>query len=171
MYYSKRQLLFTALLAILLGSGLHFLYSRWPNGATALFSPVCESLWEHIKIMFWPYLAAALWLTRGRPDGIRPWCLTLVVICALMLLLGFGYHILLEGRAMWVDILLYVLLMALGFWLPTRFSGPFNGPLWLIPLLLTALLAIAIPVFTLWPPHLTLFTDLSAANAWRSLPC
>lgn len=171
LYYPKRQLMITALLTILLGSGLHFLYSLWPNGITALFSPVCESLWEHIKIFFWPYLGAALWLTRGRPGGIRPWCLTLVLMCALMLLLGYGYHILLEGRAMWVDILLYVQLMALGFWLPTRFTGPFSGPLWLLPLLLTVLLALAIPVFTLWPPHLALFTDLSVANAWRMLPC
>ena len=72
---------------------------------------------------------------------------------------------------MWVDILLYVLLMALGFWLPTRFSGPFEGPGWLLPPLLTVLLAAAILVFTLWPPQLLLFADLSLASAWYSLPC
>ena len=171
LYYPKRQLFFTALLTILLGAGLHFLYSWCPNGATALFSPICESLWEHIKIMFWPYLLAALWLSRGRPGGIRPWCLSLLLICAAMLLLGYGYHIFLGGQSLWVDILLYVLLLALGFWLPTRFSGPFHGPWWLIPPLLVVLLAAALLVFTLWPPRLLLFTDLSPANAWYSLPC
>lgn len=171
LYYPKSQLLFTALLAILLGTGLHFLYSWYPNGATALFSPICESLWEHIKIIFWPYLLAALYLNRGRPGGMRPWSLSLLLICAGMLLLGYGYHILFGGRAMWVDILLYVLLMALGFWLPTRFSGPFEGPGWLLPPLLTVLLAAAILVFTLWPPQLLLFADLSLASAWYSLPC
>ena len=88
-----------------------------------------------------------------------------------MLLLGFGYHILLGGRALWADILLYVLLMVLGFWFPTRFSGPFEGPLWLLPPLLTVLLATAILLFTLWPPQLILFTDLSLSGAWLSLPC
>lgn len=171
LYYPKRQLFFTALLSLLLGTALHFLYSWCPNGATALFSPVCESLWEHLKIIFWPYLLAALWLNRGRPGGTRPWCLSLLMICALMLLLGFGYHILLGGRALWADILLYVLLMVLGFWFPTRFSGPFEGPLWLLPPLLTVLLATAILLFTLWPPQLILFTDLSLSGAWLSLPC
>ena len=171
LYYPKRQLIFTALAAILMGSALHFLYSRCPNGITALFSPVRESLWEHVKILFWPYLLAALWLNRGRPGGMRPWCLTLVLICALMLLLGFGYHVLLEGRALWADIALYVLLMVLGFWLPTRFAGPFDGPRWLIPCLLAAALAAATFLFTLWPPRLILFADLSPTGAWLTLPC
>lgn len=171
MCYPTRQLFFTAFLTMLLGAGLHFLYSWYPNGATALFSPVCESIWEHIKLLFWPYLLAALWLNRDRPGGTRPWYLSLLLICAIMLLLGYCYHILFGGQAMWVDVLLYVLLMVLGFWLPTRFSGPFDGPWWLIPPLLTVLLAAALLVFTLWPPHLLLFTDLSPANAWYSLPC
>lgn len=171
LYYEKRQLILTALLTILLGSALHFLYTWMPNGVTALFSPISESLWEHVKILFWPYLLAALWLNRGRPGGMRPWCLTLLLMCALMLILGFGYHILLDGRAMWVDIALYCLLMILGFWLPSRFSGPFSGFLWLLPCLLAGALAVAIGLFTLWPPRLLLFADLSLGKAWLPLPC
>ena len=169
-YYSKRSLILTAVGAILLGTGLHFLYDLLPNAATALLSPVNESLWEHVKIVYWPYLMGALWLTRGRPGAIRPWLLVLPLMCALMLVLGFGYHILLGGEALWVDVLIYILVMGLGFWLPTRFSGPFRGPLWTLPFFGVILLGILLGVFTLYPPQSILFANLQAAN-WFLLPC
>lgn len=170
MYYGKRSLILTALAAILAGTALHFLYSWCPNGLTALFSPVNESLWEHVKLIFWPYLLAALWLNRGRPGGMRPWLFVLPFLCALMLALGFLYHILLRGDALWVDIAIYLLTMSLGFWLPTRFSGPFTGVRWLIPPLLVLFLGLLIGFLTLWPPASILFTDLSAGS-WFLLPC
>ena len=60
MVYEKKQLLLAFVLAVLAGAGLHFVYGLCPNGVTALFSPVNESIWEHTKILFWPYLAAHL---------------------------------------------------------------------------------------------------------------
>ena len=76
MVYKKKQLLLAFVLAVLAGAGLHFVYGPCPQGVTALFSPVNESIWEHVKILFWPYLAAAVWLTWGRPTALRPWLLT-----------------------------------------------------------------------------------------------
>ena len=171
MYYNKKTLLRTALAAVVLGGGLHFLYTLVPGAISALFGPVNESLWEHVKLIYWPYLLAALWLNRGRPGGVRPWLLALPLMCALMLLLGYGYHILLGGEAMWVDLAIYVLVMGLGFWLPTRFSGPFTGGKWLIPVAVAVALGLMIGAFTLWPPEQVLFADLSSASAWFQIPC
>lgn len=165
LYYGKRLLILTGLAAILLGTGLHFLFFFLPNPVTALLSPINESLWEHVKLVFWPYLLAAWWLNLGRPGGIRPWLLTLPLLCALLLGMGLLYHVVLGGSALWVDILLYVLVMALGFFLPTRFSGPFHGILWGIPFVLTALLGLMIGYFTLFPPDSILFRELSV-HTW-----
>lgn len=171
MFYPKRQLILTWLAAVLAGCILHFLYQWLPNVLTSLFSPVNESLWEHVKLIFWPYLCAALILNRGRPGGPRPWLLTLPLLCLLMLVLGWVYHITLGGEAMWVDIALYAAVMLLGFWLPTRFSGPFQGVKWTLPILAAAVLAILIGWFTLYPPEGLLFRDLAAAGSWLPLPC
>ena len=171
MYYGKKTLLWTALVTILLGGALHFLYQYLPGSISALLSPINESLWEHVKLVYWPYLLAAFWLNRGRPGGIRPWLLVLPGLCALMLLLGYLYHITLSGEAMWVDLAIYALVMVLGFWLPTRFSGPFTGARWALPALCALLLAGLILWFTLWPPELLLFRDLSATGSWLPLPC
>lgn len=170
MYYGKRPLILCGLAAIVLGTGLHFLYQWAPNPATALFSPVNESLWEHIKLVYWPYLLAALWLNRGRPGGLRPWLLTLPVLCALTLGAGYLHHITLGERAMWMHIAIYVLVMALGFWLPTRFSGPFRGVKWVLPIVATVILGLLLPLFTLWPPDNVLFVDFSQVDAWLRFP-
>lgn len=171
MFYPKRQLVITWLAALLAGFVLHFVYQWWPNAVTALFSPVNESLWEHIKLIFWPFLGAALSLNRGRPGGIRPWLLVLPPMCALTLVLGWIYNVTLGGESMWVNIAIYVLVMTLGFWLATRFSGPFKGVKWTLPIAAVIVLALMIGWFTLYPPELLLFRDLSTVGSWLSLPC
>ena len=171
MFYPKRQLILTCIATMLAGCVLHFLYHWWPNPVTALVSPVNESLWEHVKLVFWPYLAAALILNRDRPGGVRPWLLTLPLLCGITLLLGWLYHVTLGGEALWVDLALYAAVMVLGFWLPTRFSGPFRGARWLLPILAAAILALLIAWFTVRPPEALLFRDLSAVGSWLPLPC
>ena len=68
----KRHWLLTALGAILAGAGLHFLWQALPNPLFALISPVNESVWEHLKLLYWPMRAAALVLARG-PRRIAVW--------------------------------------------------------------------------------------------------
>lgn len=171
MFYPKRQLIVTCIAAVLAGCILHFLYQWAPCAATALFSPINESLWEHVKLVFWPYLGAALAVTRGRPGALRPWLLALPLLCGTMLLLGWIYHVKLGGEALWVDLALYILIMALGFWIPLRFSGPFQGLRWALPVAAAILLALFIGWATLYPPEGLLFRDLAAVGAWLPLPC
>jgi hypothetical protein len=68
-----------------------------------------------------------------------------------------------------VDIGIYIAMMALGFWLPTRFSGPFSGGKWTLPLVLTVGLGLLVVLFTVEPPEGLLFADLSQASAWLRL--
>lgn len=168
----SRRILPVFVLAVVGGTLLHFVYELFPNPVCALFSPVCESLWEHLKILYWPFLLALLFLTRGGEKGCRaPWLLSLLVICGLMLGAGYFYHIGLGGDSMFFDIGLYVILMALGFLLPRLFwplgkAGWWSGLLWV----LTILLGAAILLFTTFPPRGLLFADLSAARTWVTIP-
>lgn len=171
MVYGKKRLIFAWIVTTLLGGALHFLYSWCPNPVTALFSPVNESIWEHVKVILWPYLTAALLLNRGRPGGIKPWLLTLQLMVALMLGLGYIYFVVLEQSNMWFGLLLYAALMALGFYLPTRSSGPFQGFKWQIPLVLTIILIVMVVLFTFYPPEGALFSDLRLAGAWYPITC
>ena len=156
---SHKRLFFWAA-ATLIGGPLHFLYDRFPGPVTALFAPDNESLCEHGKLLFWPILGAALLCHRRRPSYVKPWLVPLPLLLGLMLGAGYLYHVRLGGSALWVDLLLYTLLMALGFWLPTRFSPPYEGPLWTLPVLRTLLLGAAFARFTFHPPGNILFQVL-----------
>lgn len=168
----SRRLLCAFAVTTVVGACLHFLYALLPNPLTALISPVNESLWEHVKILFWPYLAAALLLTRGGGKGcITPWLLTAPLLCAVMLAAGYVYHIALGGEALAVDVGLYVLLMAAGFLVPGALhrTGDRDGLRDLAVLLVLAL-AGALLILTFLPPDHILFADLSDVNTWSTIP-
>lgn len=88
-----------------------------------------------------------------------------------MLLLGYLYHIVLGGEAMAVDIAIFVAVMVFGFWFSTRFSGPFHGAKWMVPILLVVGMGILIACLHCGPRTNILFIDLSKTGAWYQIPC
>ena len=168
----SKGLLWALAAATLAGACLHFLYALWPNPVTAVLAPVNESLWEHGKILFWPYLTAMLVLTRNGPPGCRtPWLLTAPLLVGAMLGAGWLYHFTLGGEAMAVDIGLYVVLMAAGFLLPEALSAAAERPLLgVLGVLAVLALGAALVLFTFLPPDCPLFLDLSGVNTWSTIP-
>ena len=166
--FSKR-LFIAFVLTTLAGAGLHFLYDLLPGFVTALFSPVQESIWEHLKLIYWPYLAAMLIVTGKAGRGQRgSWLFSLLVISVAMPVIGYVYHISLGGSSTAFDIALYVVLMAVGFFLPTRLKDTAgrSAPVFF----LVVLLGVAIVLFTFLPPDHILFSDLSEVHTWYTIP-
>lgn len=162
---STKKLLFTYLAAAGLGVLLHFLYSWLPNPALALISPVRESVWEHVKLLYFPMLGTALLLGRGGAGmGRAPWLLSTVLVCAALLGAGYLYHIVLRGESLYADLALYFVLLAVGFLLPRllwplcEWPGTDKAAVFL-----AALLGALIVWFTFFPPMTALFADLSGA--------
>lgn len=170
-HYSKKILAVFAA-ATILGALLHFVYTLFPSPVTALFSPVCESLWEHLKLLYWPYLAAMLLLTwGGGKEGKAPWLLSALIICAAMLALGWLYYIALGQEGHWFGPVLYVALMVLGFLLPAPLSRTKVSRFGDCLMLLIVALGAAIALFSFLPPGALLFADLSGVRTWVTLPC
>ena len=149
------------LLTALAGSALHFAYDLCPSPLVGLFCPVSESVWEHLKLLYWPFLAAAFVLARGADDARGRWCGLLVGLLAAPLLLlgvyyplryGFGVH------GLWLDLLLYVLAMGAGFLLAYRLRRR-ALPGWLCgPLVIAAgVYGAALALFSFAPPDLPIF--------------
>lgn len=160
------------LLTVIGGIILHFMYHVFPNSIIALFSPVRESIWEHVKIIYWPFGAAALWLTCGDKQYTgTAWRLSLSFICIAMLGIGFWYHILLVKDSVIFDIGLYIVLIAVGFYLPKFFHSFSHKTLWtVVSWIMVGLFFILIWQFTYNPPETPLFTDLSAVRTWVTHP-
>ena len=164
-----KKLLICYALTTLAGIGLHFVFDRWPSLLTEFFAPVNESLWEHIKIIFWPYLLAGLYLTGAGKWQRAPWLATLLLICGLLLAGGYYIHAHSGLNAFAADIALYFLIMGAGFSLPAVlpvrecWSSLLTGAV----LILCGLIV----CWTIQPPNAAIFHDLSLADAFYQLPC
>ena len=167
-----RRVLLAFVLTVLGGTLLHFIYDFFPSAVTAVFAPVSESLWEHLKLIYWPFLIALLILVpMEKNSGYAPWLLSLLVISATLEITAYLFHIVCGGESLFFDIALFVLLMAAGFLLPRLFHALtgktfFTVLLWLLVLAL----GLVILVFTWYPPRGPLFTDLSAVRTWLTIP-
>ena len=114
----KRKWWTVCFLSILAGSALHFLYDLWPNPLTAVFAPVNESVWEHLKLLFWPFLAAGFALTRGQAEKPAAWSGFLLAELGMPVFLIGIYYTLHAGfgvQSVYADIGLYYLTLGLGF--------------------------------------------------------
>ncbi len=150
-----------AVVAALAGSALHFLYDALPNPLTALISPVNESVWEHLKLLFFPTLATALVLSRREPQPHRFWSGFFAALLAAPLALTGVYYLLLAGfgvSSTALDITLYFLTMFWAFSLAYRLreSGRLEraAPWLLLPV---SLYGASLVLFTFAAPALPIF--------------
>lgn len=146
----------------LVGALLHGLFELWPSILTEFVSPVNESIWEHLKMVFWPLLVGltALYGKKHLASTLA----AVLLCCSGMLAFGWIYHITFGMAPGFADIACYVLLMAVGCLLPTwlRIPGSWTGMLVGIMILLVGLIV----TFTIMPPDLRLFHDASLVDAW-----
>ena len=73
----KRRYFLAFVLTALAGSALHFGFALCPSPLVGLFCPVSESVWEHLKLLYWPFLAAGFVLNRKAENVQAAWSGTL----------------------------------------------------------------------------------------------
>jgi hypothetical protein len=109
--------IFSAVFISLLGSLFHFTY-EWSNrsNATAWFSAVDESLWEHCKLLLWPWLIVtfSFWMAYGS-STTSPLLIGLT-IAWMFIPLAFAAYTLgdTQNAVLAVDISLFILSILLG---------------------------------------------------------
>ncbi len=91
----KKHWIWTALISAALGTLWHYLYGWFPCALTALLCPVNESVWEHLKLLYFPPLACAVFLSLSTPGPQRDfWSGVLAgVLLSMALLLGSFYTV------------------------------------------------------------------------------
>lgn len=157
----KLWIVFAGTLAM--GVLLHFLYDWRPNPVTAVFAPVRESLWEHVKLVFWPLLLAGRLMTgKGESAVGRAWKGSALISSLAMLCVAYVYHILFRGESLAFDLGLFAAAIAGGFLLPRKLWKLTALPAvsWTVGLL-TWIMAAMVVWFSFVPPEGVLFADLS----------
>lgn len=149
------------------GTALHFLY-QWSGEsvAAAPFAAVNESVWEHMKLLFWPML---LWagaeraVLGGYSRGFWPAkALGALLGLALIPALYYTYTGTLGVSVMWVDIAIFFVAAAAAFLAETRMLARdwrCRGGTRASALVLLLLLSAAFVLCTFVPPRFPLFRD------------
>ncbi|MDQ2091364.1 DUF6512 family protein [Marimonas arenosa] len=156
-----------AVFMIALGSLLHFVFD-WFGGWTplALIAAVNESIWEHLKLAFWP---GVLWATimplrtgLCRLDVFSAKGVSLLVSAVLIVLIFTSYTAILGENRLLLDIGTFVLAILAGqlfsAWLLVL-DTDWRRRLFLPGLVLLALQLVTYSLFTYFPPDHWLFVE------------
>lgn len=159
----KKRFVIAFVAAALLGTVMHFVYGWFPHPLVGLIAPVNESVWEHLKLLFWPFLLAAIALSAGAEKPVRSWNGFLISLLVQPFVLTGAYYLLRDGfgvSSLTVDILLYCAVMALGFWLAYRLRDSAHAERTVgLLIVLAAIYGVCLIVFTLAAPNLPIFTS------------
>ena len=150
---------------LLVGAVLHFAF-EWSGGwkPLAVVAAVNESVWEHLKLGFWPallYTAIEYRYLRGFSNNfIVARTAAAVVIPATIVVLFYAYTAVVEDMLV-ADILIFVVAVVLGqlasLWL-LRFRPLPRALHWLAAVSLI-LLVLAFALLTFYAPEVGLFRD------------
>lgn len=147
------------------GTFLHFLFDWTGGNAVAdLFSAVNESIWEHMKLLYWPVLLYSF-VEYGAWGREQPgfWCVKLVGgLTGLLLIPGLFYTYTGAFGLMvdWLNIAIFFLAAGVVFWLETKLfksRRPWNGCQ--AAFLLLCGIGIVFCVLTFYPIPIPLFQD------------
>lgn len=150
----------------ILGTFLHFLFDiSGQSVVAALFSAVNESIWEHMKLLYYPMVIFALiQYFYGGKNLPGFWCKKLagmVLSLGLIPVLYYTYTGILGVEADWFNITIFFIAAAVAYWVETKLfqkevSCPLSNPVALMGILL---IGAAFTVLTFLPPHIPFFRD------------
>jgi hypothetical protein len=151
---------------VVLGTILHFAFEwsgRWIP--IAPIAAVNESVWEHLKLGFWPALAyAALEYSRfgkSANNFFLAKTLGIYLIPITIVVLFYSYTAILGHDLFEADIAIFVVAVIVGQLVSYKLliSSPLSGRLNRFAPIALAVLGILFVLFTFYPPQLSLFKD------------
>lgn len=159
----KRDWLWAALASAALGTAWHFLHDWFPCALTALLCPANESVWEHLKLLYFPPLACAVFLSLRIQGTQRDfWSGVLAGVLLSIALLAGAFYTLTAGFGLSagpaLDIPLYYICLAAAWltaWKLNR-SGGAGRALGLL-VIASGVFGAALVVFSIAAPPLPIF--------------
>jgi len=153
------------ILIIIFGSMLHFTF-EWSGNQpiVGVFSAVNESVWEHLKIAFWPTLIYAIfeyrYLNKRTNNFFSAKTIGIYAIMLIIPIIFYSYTLFTEENLI-IDILSFIFAIIVGQLISYKLLifKKLSKNLELITLFALAILALAFVVFTFYPPQIHLFQD------------
>ncbi len=155
----------------IIGTLLHFLFD-WSGKSTivGLFSAVNESIWEHMKLLYFPMLIFSFLENNLLGEKYENfWCAKLLGFLAGLTAIPVIYYTytgVLGVSADWFNILIFFIAAAISFCLETKIIKG-GRECTLSPTaakIIILLIGLVFLIFTFIPPHIPLFKDPVSSN-------
>lgn len=170
MKHLKRFTLIGAFIVLITGFLAHFLYD-WTgrNPVVGLFTPVNESVWEHMKLLFFPmlfyYLTVISPRSENRPCLTSAFCFGILAGTFLIPLCYYAYTAIFNKDILFWDIGIFIFSTLSAFWLSYRLSLSCRLKSHALLLaFLVCILFVCFIVFTRRPPALKIFDDPTVSS-------
>jgi hypothetical protein len=151
---------------VIVGSMLHFTFElSGHQPVVGVFSAVNESVWEHLKLGFWPALVWALFEYRSIKKSTNNFffakTIGIYLISIIIPILFYSYTAVIGESVLVIDILTFVVAVIVGQLVSYKLLTYRELPDMLnkISLVALVLLGVAFLLFTFYPPHLPFFRD------------
>jgi hypothetical protein len=149
----------------LLGAGFHFTYAFLGSHAAAgAFFPVNESVFEHLKMTFWPTIIWAVFsfgfIKSSARNFITAKAAAVITMPLVIIILFYAYTAFATDNVI-TDIVIFLIAVAVGQYVNYLILKARPLPGWLTGLsaLVIVLLGGLYAVFTYYPPYTSLFMD------------
>lgn len=155
------------ILAIVFGTLLHFTY-EWSgeNRVVGLFSATNESVWEHLKLVFYPMLILAIVeyfvVKKEANNYIEAKSLGIFLAIAFIIVFYYTYTGIIGKTFFIIDILTFIISIILGEWVSYKLMIRKSESTTLSKILSSAIIfyfLISFILFTYNPPNINLFKD------------
>ena len=161
-YWQVAGFLFTSIL----GTFLHFLFDlSGQHLIVAIFSAVNESIWEHMKLIYYPMFLFSLIEYRflGK-DYKQLWCIKLVGILlglTLIPVLYYTYTGIFGVSVDWLNITIFFISAGAAFWVENKLFQRENGCLLSsqISFALICIIGVIFTILTFFTPEIPFFKD------------
>lgn len=165
MKYLKRYTVIGIFFVLITGTFAHFLYN-WTgnNHIVGLFTPINESIWEHMKLLFFPMLLYSLImilkLHRKYSCITSALCFGILMGAFLIPFFYYAYTSILGKNVFILDIGTFILSIAIAFWLSYKLTLSCRlEPYASLLCILVCILFFCFLLFTYHPPMAAVFKD------------
>ncbi len=164
---NRTRIFLRYLFVVLLGIFLHFAYElSGENPIVGLFALVNESVWEHLKLLFFPMILLTIWdavITQRNNLCFLP-TRTIGILSGLIFIVVVFYTVtgIIGMNIAFVNILIFLLGVAFAFWVEKKQSCKCLRLSVTLAIGILILFVILFIIFTIAPPTLGLFIPITA---------
>lgn len=165
MKHLKYYIIVGIIFVLITGTFSHFLYNWTGNNyIVGLFTPVNESIWEHMKLLFFPALIYSFFIVvkfhKIYPCITSSLCFGILIGTLFIPIFYYAYTSILGKNLFILDIGIFILSVILTFWLSYRLTLSCKlKPYTFLFCCLIGILFICFILFTTTPPVLQIFKD------------